>query len=159
MTNNIRHMKYWLMSGLIAILVVGSGTVANAKGLIRQMKQFDLDCKVRGRTVADPHPSDIDIWPNNVKRWHYSLRYAVDLGSMRYCDVGQCKKLGTTPIFSNGKDEIVFEKKSWLKVVLRRRDNFLFQRLVTNDSRVDVEKGYCRVKKFSGFPAVTPSVQ
>ncbi len=76
---------------------------------------------------------------------------------MKYCDDVDCKKFPAQSIFSVSKDKIVFQKRRGFESILRRRQNFLRERLIDGD-RVSVTQGYCRIEKFSGFPAVAPSI-
>jgi hypothetical protein len=138
--------------------MIGGGSIANAKALTGWPKQFDLDCQLHGRVVSDPHPISRGTSPANVKSWALPARFAIDLSSKRFCDVVECKKLGTISIFSVDRNKVVLEKKRGLEMTLRRRDSFLRIRNV-DGGRIDVTEGHCRVKKFSGFPAAQSPVQ
>jgi hypothetical protein len=157
MMNNLCNRKSWLLFGLFIVFMVGGGGIASAKDLTGRPKQFNLACQLRGRIVSDPHPDYTGTYPANVKRWTLPAKIVVDLSSMKYCFIGECKTRGLDSIASVSRNKIVFDKTPGDEMVLRRHDRLLRMTRV-DGSRVEVTQGYCRVRKFSGFPAASPSV-
>jgi len=155
--NDLCNWKSWLWFGLFAVFMIGGGSIASAKSLTSGPKQFNLACQLRGRIVSDPHPDYTGTYPANVKRWTLPAKIVVDLSSMKYCFIGQCKTRGLDSIASVSQSQIVFDKTPGGEMVLRRRDRFLRMTRI-DGSRVEVTQGYCRLEKFSRFPVVAPSI-
>jgi len=157
MTNIFRNLKYWFLSGLIAILMVAGGGAANAKAVGSQAKQFDIVCQLHGKFIANPNGMVLMGIPGKETKWTLPVKMLVDLSSMKYCYIGECRRYGLNSIASVTRSKIVFSKNEWRETTFRRRDNFL--RMRSDDGgRIEVTQGHCRIETFSGFPAKTSSI-
>ena len=119
------------------------------------VEQLDLICQFHGHVVADPHPVSHGNYPANVKSWHDSDRFAVDLQARKFCDPVTCAKMGPESIVSSNAKEIVLDDRSgatWTtKWTIRRRDGWSIQRFADNTGRIELTTGPCRKAKFSGL--------
>jgi hypothetical protein len=113
--------------------------------------QFDLICDLHGKVIADPHPAYTGTYPANVKTWHYTDRYTVDLRAMHYCEVPVCGSLRPLRIAAVTPQLISFDNKPGVIISVRRRDNWYESRLGSKGEKVRLTTGFCRKAKFTGF--------
>lgn len=134
----------------VALDVSVAGGALGAASAIGRMKQFDIVCSLRGRVVADPHPSYVGTYPANARRWRFDPHYLIDLNRMKYCEISTCVTLGLVPIHAVTKTSVVFRTTQYFALTLRLSDLHMVNKRMDGES-IEITQGYCRLAKFSGF--------
>lgn len=120
-------------------------------------RQFNLDCVVYGRELADIFPESRPMTPTPEREWQDSFTYMVDLEAMLFCSHVSCRNLGPRPIadLDPHHERIMFyDRPGFRSGFSLRYSQYLSVR--EDLGRVTLEKGTCTRERFSGFPAYDP---